>query len=88
MRNVKSIAHDIRRVLMQNWDPVGIAEVPEAHDEYDSYVPVLERKIEQLRSADDIARFLLSAEQDMGIELNPVRALDVAERLLRIQQIS
>lgn len=28
----------IHRILMQDWDPIGVAGVPEAQDEYDSYV--------------------------------------------------
>jgi len=26
----------IHRILMQTWDPIGVADVPEAQDEYDS----------------------------------------------------
>ena len=25
-------------VLLHDWDPIGVQNVPEAHDEYDSYV--------------------------------------------------
>jgi hypothetical protein len=25
-------------VLMREWDPIGVADVPEAQDEYDSYI--------------------------------------------------
>lgn len=28
----------IRRVLLHEWDPIGIADQPEAQDEYDSYI--------------------------------------------------
>ena len=29
----------IRRVLLKEWDPIDIADVPEAQGEYDSYIP-------------------------------------------------
>jgi hypothetical protein len=29
---------EIRRVLLDVWDPIGIRDEPNAHDEYDSYV--------------------------------------------------
>jgi hypothetical protein len=29
---------EIRRILLQDWDPIGVSHVPEAQDEYDSYV--------------------------------------------------
>lgn len=32
------IQEQIRQVLLHDWDPIGVQEVPEAQDEYDSYV--------------------------------------------------
>ena len=28
----------IREILLRDWDPIGVADVPEAQDEYDSYI--------------------------------------------------
>ena len=28
----------VREILMREWDPIGVADIPEAADEYDSYV--------------------------------------------------
>ena len=28
----------IREILMHEWDPIGVRDVPQAQDEYDSYV--------------------------------------------------
>ena len=28
----------IRQVLMQEWDPIGIKDTPECHDEYNAYI--------------------------------------------------
>jgi hypothetical protein len=34
----KQIQADIRQVLLRDWDPIGVGDLPEAQDEYDSYV--------------------------------------------------
>jgi hypothetical protein len=36
--STKSLEASVRRILLQEWDPIGIRDVPEAQDEYDSYV--------------------------------------------------
>jgi hypothetical protein len=28
----------IREVLLRDWDPIGVSEIPEAQDEYDHYI--------------------------------------------------
>ena len=28
----------VREILMQEWDPIGVRDVPQAQDEYDTYV--------------------------------------------------
>ena len=28
----------VRRILMSEWDPIGVSDIPEAADEYDGYV--------------------------------------------------
>jgi len=33
----------VRAILLHEWDPIGVGDVPEANDEYDAYVgPVLQ----------------------------------------------
>jgi len=34
----RAIRRQIRRVLMEAWDPIGVSDIPEAADEYDSYI--------------------------------------------------
>jgi hypothetical protein len=36
--NMAANLRRIRSVLMDDWDPIGVQGVPEAADEYDSYV--------------------------------------------------
>jgi hypothetical protein len=35
----RRIRTEIRDVLLQVWDPIGVRDEPNAQDEYDSYVP-------------------------------------------------
>lgn len=69
---------------MQEWDPIGVVDAPEAQDEYDSYIPEIARLIAQNGRVDEIARVLVSAERDMNMESNAERALSVAKKLLNI----
>ena len=34
----REIRCHIRGVLMAEWDPIGVSDIPEAADEYDSYI--------------------------------------------------
>jgi hypothetical protein len=34
----REVRRNIRRVLMERWDPIGVNGIPEAQDEYDSYI--------------------------------------------------
>ena len=36
----------IRQVLLHDWDPIGVADCPSAHDEYDGYVRGIARLLE------------------------------------------
>ena len=31
--------HAIREILLRAWDPIGVGDVAEAQDEYDTYIP-------------------------------------------------
>jgi hypothetical protein len=37
-RRALAIQESIRQILVRDWDPIGVNDVPEAQDEYDSYV--------------------------------------------------
>ena len=52
---------ELRAILMQHWDPIGVAGVPEAADEYDGYVGSVGRMLREGASADDVAAYLADA---------------------------
>ncbi len=59
----------VREVLMRDWDPIGVAGVPEAADEYDDYVgKVYVMLMDEWASSAAIAAYLFDiAANHMGI---------------------
>lgn len=74
-------------ILHYVWDPIGIAGVPEARDEYHSYLPGIFAHL--LKSdADAIRRDLKSiAEDRMGLKADLERIDHVAGLLLRSKEV-
>ena len=60
---MKSGVH-IRRVLMAEWDPIGISDIPEAADEYDSYIGGVYELLERGVSEANIRDYLRNIEVD------------------------
>ena len=40
-KNKKFLLDEIQKILLREWDPIGIQDIPEAQDEYDSYIPFI-----------------------------------------------
>ncbi len=73
----------VRSVLRDEWDPIGVKDVPAASDEYDEYVDAIVRKIVAGVSVDELSSYLMSIETElMGLNGDAVRARAVASRLL------
>ena len=54
----------IRTALMQHWDPIGVADVPEAADEYDGYMGSVYRILAGTRSEEEMVDFLHRTETE------------------------
>jgi hypothetical protein len=65
----KEVMQAIRDALMRHWDPIGVADVPEAADEYDSYIGPVYRILTGTRSADELIECLYRIETE-AMELN------------------
>jgi|HubBroStandDraft_5_1064220.scaffolds.fasta_scaffold1172680_2 hypothetical protein len=73
----------IRRILMDQWNPIGFA-VPD--DEYDSYIPGIYRLIQDGADAYKLAQRLLQLEMvSIGVQGNAERAERVANSLLALR---
>ncbi|WP_233841718.1 hypothetical protein [Dyella sp. 2HG41-7] len=80
----KELLRRIDEILFYVWDPIGVARVPQARDEYENYVPQIFRRLKATTGGQDIAEYLhwLSTEH-MGLEANQVHDAEVVKLLLR-----
>ncbi len=54
----------IRKILLKEWDPIGVADIPEAQDEYDSYVPHIYSQLIHHKSEEEVFNNLWQIETD------------------------
>ena len=82
----REIQRQIGEVLLRHWDPVGVANVPEAQDEYEAYVGSVYRLLASGASAQQIAEHLVDIEtHQLGFKDTEVGMLiPLAERLKRL----
>jgi len=84
-RRAKSIQESIRQILLHDWDPIGVNDVPEAQDEYDSYVADVYRLLASRCSADQMTDHLLRLESEaMGLVPDRKRLRAVANKLIAL----
>jgi len=80
----------VRRILLQDWDPIGVRDIPEASDEYDSYADrAYVMLMDERATADRIAAYLYGiAVEYMGLghsTLGREDARSVAEALVALR---
>jgi hypothetical protein len=66
----REIQEQIRQVLLHDWDPLGVQEIPEAQNEYDSYVGGVYRLLVSAAPDDDLVEHLYQIERE-AIGLGP-----------------
>lgn len=71
-------------MLHYRWDPIGVAGIPQARDEYESYVPQVFQLLKGTVDGRDVADYLnwLGSEH-IGMGPSPSRDAEVVEALLR-----
>jgi len=84
---VKKLYAPAREILMREWDPIGVAGIPEAADEYDSYIPgalsVLHRGGDQATVASYLDRIVV---EQIGLTPNRIRSAAAAAALVALWQ--
>lgn len=75
----------LRDLLMTHWDPIGVADAPEAADEYDECLEPVAGILAAGGGPRDVAEYLARVEREM-MELGPVTAGDLLELGERIVQ--
>ena len=74
MPDDSELRREIRDVLMQDWDPIGVAGVPQASDEYDDYVRDIAETMASGASVATLAAYLVSIEAGrMGLTADAER---------------
>ena len=85
----REIRREIRRVLLQEWDPIAVKDVPEAQDECDIYVGGVFALLVRKASEDEIIERLYSIEKDrMGLACSDKQALRTVARALLAIDVS
>ena len=65
---IAEIHRQIDSVLLRDWDPIGVAHVPQAQDEYRGYVRGAYDVAVQTRSPKAVAEYLVKMEREqMGL---------------------
>jgi hypothetical protein len=73
----------LRRILMREWDPIGVAGIPEARTEYDSYLGLIADRLRRDVSAVEIADLLHEIRcERMGLFADRATDLEVANAAL------
>ena len=77
--------HAIKEILLHEWDPIGVSRIPQAHDEYDSYVGEVHSLLIRRASTEKIEELLWWIETEhMGLAGNRSQTAAIAERLARL----
>jgi hypothetical protein len=75
-------------VIHYLWDPIGISEIPEARDEYYSYLPQIFAMLQANKPAIEIAVHLKwIATERMGLTDRPEKNLEVASLLIYWKEV-
>jgi len=76
----RQIEQQIREILLHEWDPICVADVPEAQDEYNGYVGGV--YLAGAASPAAVAAHLARIESDrMGLSSAPAARLGIATKL-------
>ena len=77
----------VHRVLLHEWDPLGVADVPEAHDEYDTYVNGITSLLVRGEAKEKLIAYLWTVEtENMGLDGNRPRIESAVARLLELRR--
>jgi hypothetical protein len=87
LRRAKSYQDTIRELLMREWDPIGVAGVPQAQDEYDSYISQIHAMLVRREPKHKLVDFLWWTETvHMSLYGDRQRTEHVADLLLGLME--
>ena len=75
-------------VLHYLWDPIGVADVPEARDEYHGYLPQIFMMIKGNKSEEEISSYMSKIQsEEIGIAANKNKISEVVKILIRWKEV-
>jgi hypothetical protein len=84
--NKSEVSTKVSGLLMTSWDPIGVADVDGAHDEYDGYVEDVTLLVMEKASFEEIFNYLWSLETEhMGMRGNLEKTQSFAQELVALQ---
>ena len=79
------IMNKIQKILLKEWDPIGIPDIPEAQDEYDSYIPAIYKIIQSKKPESELFDYLWWVETEhMGLSGNRKHTQAISHKLLEL----
>jgi hypothetical protein len=81
-------ARELRRVVLEEWDPIGVSDAPEAVDEYDSYLGPIADRLRSGASLEQIADYLRRAREGMGLDPDARTDVRASKRIAEWYQAS
>jgi hypothetical protein len=86
LRRAKRYYGAVREILLRQWDPIGVSDVPEAQDEYDGYVYKIYGMIARNEPRQRLVEHLWEIETSrMGLIGDRKRAEEIADRLIGLR---
>lgn len=77
---------EIRIILMDIWDPIGVKDEPGAQDEYDAYIPKIYNMLVAEASTQKITKYLKWVEMEkMGFKPNKVPMMRIYDSDIEAQ---
>lgn len=87
-RRAREVQIEIRAILLNDWDPIGVEDAPEGQDEYDGYVGRVHSLLLSRPSEREVVEWLARVEREsMGLLVSPERLrriAEVAQKLLAV----
>lgn len=82
---IKKHLEIIRKILWEDWDPIGINVLSIAKDEYDNYAPKIYQMISKGDDAKVVANYLTYVDTELiGNRPSIKRDLRVANKLIKV----
>jgi hypothetical protein len=86
-RDWKRYYEPVRLILLRDWDPIGVSDIPEAQDEYDGYVLQICGMLMRQESRQRLVDHLWWVESEhMGMPGDRRHTEEIADRLIRLRE--